>query len=80
MSYVSNGVNEWSDGLSRLSGIGLARPHAAYSALTHGLLGRWIFYPERCLILVNYFFHWNRLSVLVLGGVIVPVFVVIHGM
>ena len=62
-SYVSDKVKEWSDELSRLSEIGLTQPHAAYSALTHGLLGRWIFYPQRCLVLVNYFFHWNRLSV-----------------
>ena len=42
-SYVSDKVKEWSDELSRLSKIGLTQPHAAYSALTHGLLGRWIF-------------------------------------
>ena len=42
-SYVSDKVKEWSDELSKLSEIGLTQPHAAYSALTHGLLGRWIF-------------------------------------
>ena len=42
-SYVSVKVKEWSDELSRLSEIGLTQPHAAYSALTHGLLGRWTF-------------------------------------
>ena len=42
-SYVSDKVKEWSDELSRLSEIALTQPHAAYSALTHGLLGRWTF-------------------------------------
>ena len=42
-SYVSVKVKEWSDELSWLSEIGLTQPHAAYSALTHGLLGRWTF-------------------------------------
>ena len=44
-SFVNDKVKKWSDGLSisRLSEIGLTQPHATYSALTHGLLGRWIF-------------------------------------
>ena len=42
-SFVNDKVKEWSDKLSRLSEIGLTQPHAAYSALTHGLLGRWTF-------------------------------------
>ena len=42
-SFVNDKVKEWSDELSRLSEIGLTQPHAAYSALTHGLLGRWTF-------------------------------------
>ena len=42
-SFVSDKVKEWSDELSRLSEIGLTQPHAAHSALTHGLLGRWTF-------------------------------------
>ena len=45
-SYVSDKVKEWSDELSKLSEIGLTQPHAAYSALTHGLLGRWIFFIQ----------------------------------
>ena len=36
-------MKEWSDELSRLSEIGLTQPHAAYSALTQGVLGRWAF-------------------------------------
>ena len=39
-SFVKDKVKEWSDELSRLSQIGYTQPHAAYSALTHGLLGR----------------------------------------
>ena len=36
-------MKEWSGELSRLSEIGLTQPHAAFSALTHGLLGGWVF-------------------------------------
>ena len=36
---MNDKVKEWSDELSRLSEIGLTQPHAAYSALTHGLWG-----------------------------------------
>ena len=36
-------MKEWSDELSKLSEISLTQPHSAYSALTHGLLGRWTF-------------------------------------
>lgn len=42
-SYVNDKVKEWSDELLKLSEIGLTQPHAAFSALTHGLLGRWTF-------------------------------------
>ena len=42
-SFVNDKVKEWSDELFRLSEIGLTQPHAAYSALTHGLLRRWTF-------------------------------------
>ena len=42
-SYVNGKVREWSDELSKLSEISLTQPHSAYSALTHGLLGRWTF-------------------------------------
>ena len=48
-SFVNDKVKQWSDELSRLSEIGLTQPHAAYSALTHGLLGRWTFCQELCL-------------------------------
>ena len=39
-SFVNDKVEEWSDELSRPSEIGITQPHATYSALTHGLLGR----------------------------------------
>ena len=42
-SYVRAKVEEWSGELSKLSKFALTQPHAAYSALTHGLLGRWTF-------------------------------------
>ena len=42
-SYVNGKVKDWSDELSKLSEISLTQPHSAYSALTHGLLGRWTF-------------------------------------
>ena len=41
--YVNDKVREWSDELSKLSEISLTQPHSAYSALTHGLSGRWTF-------------------------------------
>ena len=36
-------MKECPDKLSRLSEVGLTQPHAGYSNLTHGLLGRWTF-------------------------------------
>ena len=42
-NYVNGKLKEWSDELSKLSKISLTQPHSAYSALTHGLLGRWTF-------------------------------------
>ena len=47
-SYVIGKVKEWTDEFTKLSEIALSQPHAAYSAVTHGLLGRWIF-PSRTL-------------------------------
>ena len=38
--YVIRKVKEWTDELSKLSEIALSQPHAAYSAVTFGLLGR----------------------------------------
>ena len=43
-------MREWSDELFRLSEIGLTQPHAAYSALTYGLLGRWTFLSRTIII------------------------------
>ena len=42
-SYVNGKVREWPDELSKLSKISLTQPRSAYSALIHGLLGRWTF-------------------------------------
>ena len=52
-SLVNDKVREWSDKLFRLSGIGFTQPHAAYSALTHGLLGRWTFLSRTT-------YAWNK--------------------
>ena len=40
-SQVKSKVNEWSSTISLLSEIALSQPHAAYAALTHGLLNKW---------------------------------------
>lgn len=39
--YVSSRVGVWVTELERLSAIALSQPQAAYSALVHGLLGKW---------------------------------------
>ena len=36
-------VKEWSDELPTLCEFAISQPHAAFSALTHGLFGRWIY-------------------------------------
>ena len=42
-NYVSSKVKEWSSNISTLSTIAKTQPHAAFSALTHGLLSKWTF-------------------------------------
>ena len=39
--FVSSKVEEWSANISTLSDIAKSQPHAAYSALTHGLSSKW---------------------------------------
>ena len=39
--YVEQKVKEWTGELEALSSIGRRDPHAAYSAFTHGLVGKW---------------------------------------
>ena len=41
--YVSRKVTDWIDEISQLSEIAQTRPHSAYCAFTHGLIGRWIY-------------------------------------
>ena len=40
--YVSRKVTDWIDEISQLSEIAQTRPHSAYCAFTHGLIGRWM--------------------------------------
>ena len=40
--YVSTKVNEWSSCVETLSDTTKSQPQAAYSALTHGLLNKWV--------------------------------------
>ncbi len=46
-AYIDNNVRckveQWSDVLKRLSSIADTQPHAAYAALTHGMVGRWTY-------------------------------------
>ena len=41
--YVSSKVREWSSSINILSDIAKSQPHAAFSALTHGLLSKWTY-------------------------------------
>ena len=41
--YVSRKVTDWIDEITQLSEIAQTRPHSAYCALTHGLIGRWTY-------------------------------------
>ena len=41
--YVLEKVTTWKDKLERLSSIAKTEPHAAFSALTHGLMSHWTF-------------------------------------
>ena len=42
--YVNGKVMEWRSSIVRLAGIAKTQPQAAYSALTHGLMGKWNFF------------------------------------
>ena len=39
--YISSKVEEWTASIAILSEIAVSQPHAAYSALTHGLSNKW---------------------------------------
>ncbi len=39
--YVNTKVQLWSSSINTLSNIAKSQPHAAYSAITHGLLSKW---------------------------------------
>lgn len=41
--FMESKVNGWVDEIGRISEIGLSQPHAAFAALTHGLMSRWSF-------------------------------------
>ena len=41
--YVSKKVTDWVSKITLLSEIAQTRPHSAYCALTHGLIGRWTY-------------------------------------
>ena len=36
-------AKSWVSEISTLAGIANSRPHAVYSAFTHGLIGRWVY-------------------------------------
>ena len=42
-SFISAKVEKWVEEIKHLSIIAESQPHAAYSALTNGLVGRWTF-------------------------------------
>ena len=41
--YVASKVESWTAEVSALAGIASSRPHAAYCAFTHGMMGRWVY-------------------------------------
>ena len=55
-SYVKGKVQEWVEEVTRLSRIATSQPHAAYAALTHGLLSKWL-YLLRTVPDVSNLFH-----------------------
>ena len=40
-TFVHHAVSQWCGQIDKLSGFAVSEPHAAYSALVHGLRGRW---------------------------------------
>ena len=41
--YVSSKISTWVQELHLLSSFAITQPHAAYSAITHGLISKWLF-------------------------------------
>ncbi len=41
--YVSRKVDQWATELQKLSSIADTQPHAAFAALTHGLIHKWTY-------------------------------------
>ena len=41
--YVQQKVSKWVSEIERLSSIATSQPHAAYTAFTHGLAGKWAY-------------------------------------
>ena len=42
-NYVQRKVSEWVNEIEHLSSIAISQPHAAYTAFTHGLAGKWAY-------------------------------------
>lgn len=42
-AFVTEKVYEWTKDVEQLATIASSQPHAAYSALTHGLIGKWAY-------------------------------------
>ena len=42
-SFTNSCVNEWIKEVHQLSTFAESQPHAAFAALTHGLIGKWMF-------------------------------------
>ena len=42
-SCIKVKVSEWANAVERLSSIAHTQPHAAYAALTHGLMSKWTY-------------------------------------
>ena len=61
--YVKSKVNEWSSTISLLSKISLSQPHAAYAALTHGLLSKWSYLSHIIPMLEKSFPFGRRLEI-----------------
>ena len=40
---VESKVNEWTSNIQCLATIAMTQPHAAYTALTHGLMSKWTY-------------------------------------
>ena len=57
--YVADKVQSWVSEVSALAGIANSRPHATYSAFTHGLIGRWV-YLMRTVPDISSFFKTTR--------------------